>query len=152
MTVPRNRFRKDPEADLPPAPLIPLTVYTFLGIVRGWLILYNRIVIDYLDTLPERLQYKINDTLDDITTFGKQADLPDARRIVQLTDTWESRNQMTVASSRYTIRILIRFHTDDLADGDSRRRQGPVGGHTIRVVRRLRRRLGADLQHDEGTP
>lgn len=78
-------------------------------------ILYNPIVIDYLDTLPEPLQYEINDTLDYITTFGKQADLPDARRIVQPTDTWESRNQMTIAGRRYTIRILIRFHTDDLA-------------------------------------
>lgn len=64
---------------------------------------------------PQPLQYEINDTLDYITTFGKQADLPDARRIVQLTNTWESRNQMTIAGRRYTIRILIRFRTDDLA-------------------------------------
>ena len=78
-------------------------------------ILYNPRVIDYLDTLPQQLQYEINDTLDYIATFGKQADLPDARRIVQLTDTWESRNQMTIAGHRYTIRILIRFHTDDVA-------------------------------------
>lgn len=78
-------------------------------------ILYNPKVIEYLDTLPQQLQHDINDTLDYIATFGKQADLPDARRIVQLTDTWESRNQMTVAGRRYTIRILIRFHTNDVS-------------------------------------
>lgn len=95
---------------------IPLTVYTFSGMVSEVVeILYNPKVIDYLDALPQPLQYEINDTLDYITTFGKQADLPDARRIVQLTNTWESRNQMTIAGRRYTIRILIRFRTDDLA-------------------------------------
>ena len=109
----KERIRKDRQ----PGIEIPLTVYTFSGIVREVVeILYNPKVIDYLDALPQPLQYEINDTLDYITTFGKQADLPDARRIVQLTNTWESRNQMTIAGRRYTIRILIRFRTDDLAN------------------------------------
>ena len=41
-----------------------------------------------------------------------------------LTDTGESRNQMTVVGRRCTVRILVRFHTDHVAYGGTDRWAG----------------------------
>lgn len=78
-------------------------------------IIYNSSVQTRIDALPPLLRVAVIDTLDYFKDHGRAAQLPDVAKIVQLEETWETRNQMTIDGRRYTIRILLRLHHDGLA-------------------------------------
>jgi hypothetical protein len=78
-------------------------------------IVYNSMVRTRIHALPPLLRVAVEDNLHYFEDFGRAAQLLDVAKVVQLEETWEARNQMTIDGRRYTIRILLRLHLDTLA-------------------------------------
>jgi len=79
-------------------------------------IVFNPTVETYIDNLPLLLREAVEDTLEYFREHGRSAQLPDVAKLVQLDETWETRNQETIGDRRYTIRILLlRLQHETLA-------------------------------------
>jgi hypothetical protein len=71
-------------------------------------------VLTYLDSLPDVLRTEVGEALEYLQEFGRSATLPDVRPIATVRNLFETRTQLVVHDQRYTIRVLVMAHTDDL--------------------------------------
>ena len=70
--------------------------------------------MQYLETLPDVVRSEVSQSIQYLEQFGKGAALPDVRPIASVPNLYETRTQVTVGTRRYTVRILLIAHTDDV--------------------------------------
>jgi phage-related protein len=94
-------------------------------------LLYYPPVTEYLANLPAALRIEVAEALDYLQTFGRAAQLPDVRPIASVPNLYETRTQTSIDGRRYTIRVLVVAHSDEVflalvaGDKDTWTRQHP---------------------------